>query len=232
MWSSPALDVAKGHLFLASSNCDTPIDPGTGLPEPMPPFDEAIFSLTTDGDVRWVWRPRESDVEDLAFGAAPQLFSITADVGGTPTEVEVVGVGGKDGTYYVLDRAGVNQATGVAWNDDPASHLPAGLPYWATQVVPGGAIGGIIATAAADPDARRIAFTTAPGTDEDNSPPGAPQLPTTHALDMDTGAVLWQTDLLPAVGSFSATCSIPGVVLAGRRSSPCCASTMRTTAPS
>ena len=71
----------------------------------------------------------------------------------------MVGIGGKDGSYYVVDRDGVNELTGVAWN----SADKADLPYWRTQVVPGGDIGGIIATAAVDELRRRVYFSTAPG---------------------------------------------------------------------
>lgn len=216
VWSSPAVDLQRNALFVASSNCDTPIDTQTGDPEPMPPFDEAIFSLDLDGNVRWVWRPREFDNDDLAFGGVPNLFQITVDVEGVPTLVDVVGVGNKDGTYYTLDRDGVNQVTGAAWDDAPESHLPADLPYWWTNVVDGGDIGGILATAAVDEDNRRIHFSTAPGESSVNSPPAAPQTPTVHALDMDTGAVLWDnTGELPQLASFSSMSHIPGVVFAG-----------------
>ena len=121
----------------------------------------------------------------------------------------MVGIGNKDGTYYVVDRDGINEATGVAW-DDPD---PSALPYWTTQVVPGGAIGGIIATAAVDEVARRVYFSTAPGEDV-----LAPQRPTVHALDLDTGAVVWQHDDpgFPAGdASYAPTSAVPGVVIVG-----------------
>jgi outer membrane protein assembly factor BamB len=157
VWSSPALDVGRGAVYAASSNCDTDDDPGTDKPPPpMPPYDEAIFALDLDGNPLWRWRPREVDNADLAFGAVPNLFTIDVDVGGTTEARDVVGVGNKDGTYYVIDRDGVNATSGVAWDDpDPSS-----LPYWATNVVPGGSIGGIIATAAVDEGSERIYFST------------------------------------------------------------------------
>jgi outer membrane protein assembly factor BamB len=213
VWSSPAVDLARSALFAVSSNCDMPIDPESGEPLTMPPFDEAIFSLGFDGTPRWVWRPRRADNDDLAFGAVPNLFQIEVELAGQPTLVDVVGVGGKDGSYYVLDRDGTNQANGAAWDDSPESHLPADLPYWATDVVAGGDIGGIIATAAADEDMRRILFATAPGLSSVNAPPAAPQQPVFHALDMDSGAVLWQQNSNPA--SFSATTAVPGVTFTG-----------------
>src|ERR671918_3191281 len=116
----------------------------------MPPYDEAIVALHCNGTPAWRWRPREVDNNNLAFGAVPNLFKIKL---GSRTR-DVVGVGNKDGTYYVLDREGVNALTGVHW-DDPD---PSTLPYWATKVVPGVEIGGIPVTAGAHANAVRVRF--------------------------------------------------------------------------
>ena len=183
VWSSASLDDQRDLLFFATSNCDTDDDPSTSTPPPpMPPYDEALVALHLDGTTAWRWRPREVDPDDLAFGASPNLFTIEVAPGQSR---DVVGVGGKDGTYYVLDREGTNTRDAVAWDDSD----PSGLPYWSTQVVPGGEIGGIIQTAAVDEVNRRVLFATAPGFDVGN-----PQRPTVHALAMDTGSILWQND--------------------------------------
>jgi outer membrane protein assembly factor BamB len=217
VWSSFAVDFERGLVYTASSNCDTDEDPGTTIPPPpMPPFDEAIFALDFDGNPVWRWRPREVDPDDLAFGAVPNLFRV--EVGGAWRDV--VGVGCKDGTYYVLDRDGVNEVNGVAW-DDPD---PSDLPYWKTQVVPGGDIGGIIASAAVDREARRVYFSTAYGTVADNLPPGKqPQRPTMHALDLDTGAVVWDNGTAGGLAndaSYAPTSGIPGVAFTGTVQAP------------
>jgi outer membrane protein assembly factor BamB len=204
VWSSAAYDAGRGRLFVASSNCDTDTNPGTPVPPPpMPPYDEAIFALALDGTPVWRWRPREVDNGDLAFGAVPNLFTITVD----STPRDVVGVGGKDGTYYVIDRDGVNAQSGVRWDDaDPSQ-----LPYWRRNVVAGGPLGGIIATASVDEANRRVYFSTASGTDVFN-----PQRPTVHALDLETGAIVWQNTGEPtADASFAPTSAIPGVVFIG-----------------
>ncbi len=207
VWSSPAIDFEREMLWFASSNCDTDEDPGSPLPPPpMPPYDEAVVALDFDGQPVWRWRPREVDTDDLAFGAVPNLFAISVD----GQLRDAVGVGNKDGTYTVLDRDGVNIRNGVRW-DDPD---PSALPYWTTKVVPGGSLGGILATAAADEAARRIYFSTAPGFS-----PFDPQRPTMHALDMDTGAIVWDnggtTDAILGDASFSPTSAIPGVAFTG-----------------
>ncbi len=208
VWSSAAVDEGRGLLFFASSNCDTATSPGSPLPgPPMPLFDEAIVALHFDGTPAWTWRPREVDNDDLAFGAVPNLFQLELGPG---EFTDVLGVGNKDGTYYVLDRDGVNETNGVAWYDADAS----ALPYWATPVVLGGAAGGVIATAAVDETARRVYFGTAPGGGDES---GAPQQPTFHALDLDSGAVVWQlgSDAEPALASFAPASAIPGVVFSG-----------------
>jgi outer membrane protein assembly factor BamB len=205
VWSSAAIDTRRRLLFFASSNCDTDEDPATlKPPPPMPPFDEALVALQFDGTPAWRWRPREVDNQNLAFGAVPNLFQIEID----GMRRDVVGVGNKDGTYYVLDREGVNVRTGVRWDDATS----VALPYWATQVVPGGDPGGIIATAAVDATAGRIYVSTAPGTPN----PFEPQRPTVHALDTQTGAILWQNTLeAHADASFAPTSATPEVVFVG-----------------
>ena len=211
VWSSPALDEQRGAIYLASSNCYTSTDADSPRPHPpMPPYDEAVFSLDLDGNPRWRWRPREVDNADLAFGAVPNLFSIDVD----GTRRDVVGIGNKDGTYYVLDRDGVNVRNGVRWDDAD----PSGLPYWTRNVVPGGPQGGILATAAVDERARRVYFTTAPGTSVVD-----PQRPTVHALDLDTGAIVWQnteTTALEGDASFGPTSAVPSLVFAGSALAP------------
>ncbi len=208
VWSSAAVDEARGLLFFATSNCDTDADPTTSLPPPpMPVFDEAIVALHFDGTPAWRWRPREVDNGDLAFGGVPNLFTLRG-ADGQPTDA--IGVGNKDGTYYALDRDGVNEESGVAWNDADAS----ALPYWATQVVPGGAAGGVISTAAVDESARRVYFGTATGGPENDPPNGIAQQPTFHALDLDSGAVVWQ-NTSDVQASFGPTSAIPGLVMNG-----------------
>lgn len=192
VWSSATIDPARGLLYTASSNCDTDSDPTTPMAGPnMPPYDEAVFALHTDsGEPAWRWRPREVDPEDLSFGALPNLFAIEF-AGATR---EVVGIGNKDGNYYVLDRDGTNEVTGRI------------EPYWSRKVVAGGSIGGLIASAAVGEG--RVWFSTAIGTDLSD-----PQLPAAWSLDAASGDVLWSSS--DAGPSYSSTTAVPGVAFMG-----------------
>jgi outer membrane protein assembly factor BamB len=191
VWSSAAVDARRGLFYIASSNCDTDENPASPLPPPpMPPYDEALFAVTFDGDPAWVWRPREVDNDDLAFGAVPNLFEV--EIEGALREV--VGIGNKDGTYYLLDRDGVNEITGEI------------EPYWSRNVVPGGPQGGITGSAAVLEGT--IYFSTAPGFSVFD-----PQRPTAHAIRAVDGSIVWQnSDVQP---SFAPASVIPGVLFVG-----------------
>jgi polyvinyl alcohol dehydrogenase (cytochrome) len=196
VWSSAAVDEGRGLLFFGASAC--------GGSSNALPYEEAIVALHLDGTPAWHWKPRSSDTQDLDFGAVPNLFTIT--VGGASHDV--LGEGAKDGTYYVLDRDGVNAVSGMRWDDAD----PSALPYWRTNLVQGDGNGGIIGTAAVDEAARRVYVSTAPGRDLLN-----PKRPTVHALDADTGAIVWENTMEPnADASFAPTSAIPGVVFVGK----------------
>jgi outer membrane protein assembly factor BamB len=208
VWSSPAVDEGRDLVYFGSSNCGTDNDPMTPRPSPpMPDHDEALTALRFDGTPAWRWRPRNEDNDDLAFGATPNLFTIRLG----NDDVDVVGIGGKDGSYYVLDRDGINETTQQGF--DPNDRLK--LPYWYTNLVPGGVQGGIIGTPAIDQKGRRILIATAQG---QTDPPDIPQQPTIHALDLDDGMVLWQKgigDYPDGSASFSPVGATPKLMFVG-----------------
>jgi polyvinyl alcohol dehydrogenase (cytochrome) len=191
VWSPVSVDKERELVYFSSSNCDTDNDPNTAEPEPpMPIYDEALVALNYDGTPSWTWRPREVDNADLAFGAAPNLFVTTID----GEEREVVGLGGKDGTYYVLDRDGENEVTGEI------------EPYWSKNVVAGGSIGGATGSPSVTGDG--IYFGTAIGESVEEF-----QRPSAWALNASSGDLLWSNPDAPPF--YGATTTVPGVVFMG-----------------
>lgn len=191
VWSSFAVDRDRELIYTASSNCETDSDPETPVPSPpMPLYDEAVFALGFDGQPAWVWRPREIDNDDLSFGALPNLFEV--EIGGQTREV--LGIGNKDGTYYVLDRDGTNEITGRV------------EPYWQTKTVAGGPIGGIISSASVG--LGRVLFSTAVGVSI-----VTPQRPAAWGLRATEGSVLWSNQ--QAAPSYGPTTSVGSVAFMG-----------------
>jgi polyvinyl alcohol dehydrogenase (cytochrome) len=192
VWSPVSIDMTRKMAYFSSSNCDTDTDPETAeIEPPMPKYDEAIVAIGFDGKPAWTWRPREVDNDDLAFGAAPNLFTATIE----GVEREVVGIGGKDGTYYLLDRDGTNEITNEI------------EPYWQRNVVPGGSIGGITGTPAVVDGV--IVFSTAFGTSVNEA-----QSPFAYALDTPTGEVLW-TAADEVEPSYAPVSAVPGIAFVG-----------------
>ena len=182
VWSSPAIDPRLRLLFFGTADCEE---------QPLPPYHGSVLALEMDtGHLRWVFRPRESDPNkcDFDFGASPNLMEAA--------DKKYVGIGGKDGTYYLLDRL-------------------TGQPHWATRVVFGGGIGGFFGGAAFDD--HRIFSATALGDGNVNTQTGLcdpnyhdpanpnvvdtfVQDPSIHALDAATGSILWEANTNQSLG--------------------------------
>ena len=182
VWSSPAIDPRLRLLFFGTADCEE---------QPLPPYHGSVLALETDtGRLRWVFRPRESDPNrcDFDFGASPNLIEVS--------DKKYVGIGGKDRTYYLLDRL-------------------TGQPRWTTRVVFGRGGGGFFGGAAFD--ARRIFSATAFGDGNVNTQTGLcdpnfhdpanpnvvdtfVQDPSMHALDAATGSILWEANTNQSFG--------------------------------
>jgi polyvinyl alcohol dehydrogenase (cytochrome) len=187
VWSSAAVDPDLHLVYFGTGDC------GQDAP---PPYHEAIVALDTGtGTPKWVFRPRAKDTCEFDFGASPNIIDF--GING-----HYVGLGGKDGTYYFLDRA-------------------SGRLIWATRVVFGGSIGGFFGGAAFD--GKHIFSSTAVGDFQPKSPtkvctdppaPGdtLPQDPSMHALNVANGSRYWER---PLNYSFGATTLANGVVLSG-----------------
>ena len=185
VWASGAVDEKKKLVFFGTADC------GGAAP---PPYHEAILALRTgSGRIRWTYRPRQSDTCDFDFGASANII----DVGGNAW----LGAGGKDGTYYVLDRLTRN---------------PAGELVWSANVVFGGSAGGFIGSTAFD--GQRVYGGTAfgdfpvPSCDPSNPRDTAVQPPFIHAFDPGARTVAWEQT---GAVAFGATSVANGVVFAG-----------------
>jgi outer membrane protein assembly factor BamB len=171
VWSSAAIDREHHLVFFGTGDCQN---------DATAPYHEAILALDTRrGQLKWAFRPRASDPDrcDFDFGASVNLI----DTG----EGHYVGVGGKDGTYYLLDRVTSN---------------PSGQLVWLRNVVFGGMSGGFYGAAAIN--GSRIFSATALGdgnlaTQSGLCNPSNPrdtfiEEPSMHALDVGSGGILWE----------------------------------------
>jgi outer membrane protein assembly factor BamB len=187
VWSSAAVDPALHLVYFGTGDCKN---------DAPPPYHEAIIALDTrTGTPRWVFRPRATDKCDFDFGASPNLINLGPGR-------HFVGLGGKDGTYYLLERS-------------------RGQFIWAKRVVFGGFFGGFIGGAAFDGE--HIFSSTAVGDFVPKSPtkvctnPPAPgdtlvQDPSMHALNVADGSYYWKASFNY---SFGATTLANGVVFSG-----------------
>jgi outer membrane protein assembly factor BamB len=196
IWSSAAVDTDTGLVFFGTSDCHG---------DATPPYHEAVIALDVGGHLKWKYRPRETDTCDFDFGASPNII----DLGNG----HFVGVGGKDGTYYLLNRLTQNPAGEVIWKSK--------------RVVFGGALGGFYG-AAFDEQHKQIFGATGKGDGNAQGllcTPSDPrdtflQEPSMHALNAADGRVLWQQTMNHSFGATSlggANPPLPPTPRAGHR---------------
>jgi outer membrane protein assembly factor BamB len=175
VWSSAAVDTKYRLVFFGTADCHDVA---------VPPYHNAVIALeAATGRPRWVFRPDRKGACDFDFGASPNLIDL--DFG------RYVGIGGKDGTYYLLDRL---------------SFSPHGRLVWSARVVFGGDEGGFIGSTAVDGsrvfgataigDAHIINPNPADLCDPSNPKDTFLQDPSMHALDLlgSHGRIAWQRD--------------------------------------
>ena len=152
VWGAPAVDEAAGLIFTGTANCPQADSWGR--------FAEAIVALDLrNGRPLWSYQPhQQGNDQDWDFAGAPNLFQI----GDRP----VVGLGNKDGRYYVVDRA-----TGEHVWDAEAQRQVADSD--------GFAFGGFIGATAVSGGV--VVGATAIG-----------DCPCVHAFDAATGKLAWQ----------------------------------------
>jgi outer membrane protein assembly factor BamB len=174
VWSSPAVDLDRGLVFSGSANC-------VSAPTGWNKYSEAIFALDLHNGVpKWSFQPRGPSNNDFDFAGAPNLFEANGRA--------LVGLGGKDGVYYALDRV-----TGsLVWKRQAAApkqssrNFSAGVFIGATAVADGLVTGGTAV--------------------------GAP-CPCLHGIDAASGAIRWQQR--EAAPTYAASAVANGVVFSG-----------------
>jgi outer membrane protein assembly factor BamB len=174
IWSSPAVDAERGLVFAGTANCPT-------SPEGWNDYSEAIFAIDlASGTPEWSYQPRGANNDDFDFAGAPNLFEADGHA--------VVGLGGKDGNYYALDR----ETGELVWK------VSATTPrVQSRNFSTGGFIG---ATAVGN------------GTVVGGTAIGGP-CPCFHAIDAATGALRWQqSDPAP---TFAPSAIVNDVAFAG-----------------
>ncbi len=184
VWSSAAVDTLQHLVFFTTGNCNRGA---------QPLYHEAILALEANsGKLRWLFRPRTTDTCDFDFGTSPNVIDVA---GGA-----YLGAGGKDGTYYLLNRA-------------------TGALVWSKRVVFGGDAGGFFGAAAFD--GQRLYSATGIGDFDPQHPLKRCSLdlrdlpiqePSMHALNLADGHVAWERMLNY---SFGATSLGDGVVFSG-----------------
>jgi polyvinyl alcohol dehydrogenase (cytochrome) len=173
VWSSPSVDRTLGLVYSGSANCVT-------SPAGWNKYSEAIFALDLHtGEPKWRFQPRGPSNNDFDFAGAPNLFATN--------HRSLVGLGGKDGVYYALDRASGK----VVWK------VAAAVPKARHNYSTGGFIG---ATAVGD------------GIVVGGTAIGAP-CPCLHGIDVAKGTRVWsQSDAAP---TFAPTAIANGVAFSG-----------------
>ena len=175
VWSSPAVDEDRGLVFAATGNCPS-------SPAGWGEYSEAIFALDLEtGEPVWTYQPHEPNNDDLDFAGSPNLFRIGNQ--------DVVGLGNKDGHYYVVDRT-----TGEpVWQVEATQP---GLEQPGSNFSTGGFIG---ATAVSD-------GVVAGGT-------GVGPCPCAHGIEAASGEILWQNE--EPANTYASAAAADGVLFLG-----------------
>ena len=184
IWSSPAIDLAHGLVFVGTGENTSP--PATGTSDSVVAIDLAT------GRARWVFQALKNDVWNMS---CPQGHGSKRPPGVNCFfyDSESVLRDHDFGAGPIMMKAGgkamilAGQKSGDVWGLDAAS----GAKIWNQKFGPGTALGGVHWGLAAD-NRRLYAPISDPGVPADQSAAGI------HALDPATGKVLWNWRVQPA----------------------------------
>lgn len=172
IWTAPAIDERRGLIYV-----------GTGENTSAPPTDtsDAILAIRMeDGSLAWKFQATPNDIfltgcmNDPSGPNCPPPYSINKD---WDFGAAIMLAQRSDGSDLVLG----GQKNGVVWALDPDT----GALVWNTKIGPGGAMGGIHWGMAFDGSRIFAANNMSTGPTADGVAPGL------HALDVDTGNILW-----------------------------------------
>lgn len=214
VWNVPAVDAQTGIIYFQTGNPYPVADSSTRSSNPAYTnlYTDSIIALNAlTGQIVWYYQRVPADVHDWDAGMPVQLFNIT--INGVQTEV--VGAGGKDGYYYVLNAANgsliYKVKVGIHFNE-AASPTPQGV-----IVYPGGAGGeqsGINSYSSYNPQTNMV-YTMAynepanyslSSTGPKFSPvKGVAHNCTLYAIDASTGSVAWSLNFTGFGGGVSST---------------------------
>ncbi|MEM7414598.1 MAG: PQQ-binding-like beta-propeller repeat protein [Gemmatimonadota bacterium] len=208
VWSSPTVDLARGRVYAGS---------GENLSRPTNATSDAILSIRLDdGELDWVFQATEGDAFTMACTTraqqnCPAPPGPDVDFGMSPMIVER-----SDGTEVLV----AGQKSGTVWGLDPDD---GGAVLWSTQIGKGGVLGGIHWGMATDGRYAYAANADRGQTTVDINPE-MEWSPGIFAIDLFTGAVVWETPTPEGVcngrrGCYRANSAaptlIPGVLFAG-----------------
>lgn len=221
VWTTPTFDPASGHIFFGTGN-PSPDYFGETRPGPDPYTDSVVAADVAGGQIAWAAQEVAHDLWDYDAASPPVLFRMGDRL--------AVGAAGKNGYWYEWDAAdGQPLTTPVAFvKEDHRPPTPAGTVEW-----PGPDGGANYGPTSYDP-ALHLAFvagingpetvysgaqthhknTVDLGTGE-GGVPGASWTGTLTAIDVRTGAVVWQIKTpTPPIGGSCVTAG--GLVLFGQ----------------
>jgi len=181
IWGTPAIDAERGLLYVGT---------GPNLSAPPGPLADSLLAIEyKTGRLAWSHQFTEGDI----FSRASNFSGPNADIGASPNlwssgDVDVVGVGSKNGTYYALDRA-------------------TGAVLWETRLTAGGPFGGALGSAAFV-DGKIIASSNV-----GDASAGPGKHAKVFALDPAKGTILWDAQFDGYI--FGPISAAPGIAFVG-----------------
>lgn len=212
IWTTPAIDEKRGVLYVGT---------GQNTSEPATDTSDAVLAINLDdGSLKWKFQATENDIflTGCMFEPdgpnCPPDYSVNAD---WDFGASMMLAHDSEGNDVVL----AGQKSGMLWALDPDT----GELLWDTDVGPGGPVGGIHWGMAFDGESVYVPINQVGivGEPEDREPG-------LHAIDVDTGKVLWsfinepdcsngREERIPTCadnyGMSSATLLVDGVVVQG-----------------